>query len=87
MHSDQFKPKSYLKLNKKYVFSEGEQFPLSNSLCKSHAVFKNALTVEGKLEKKRTIVSHTSMLSSKIKPLVYLVKKHGAYQYRDKSEL
>ena len=29
MHSDQFKPKSYLKLNKKYVFSEGEQFPLT----------------------------------------------------------
>ena len=29
MHSDQFKPKSYLKLNKKYVFSEGEQFPLN----------------------------------------------------------
>ena len=25
MHSDQFKPKSYLKLNKKYVFFEGEQ--------------------------------------------------------------
>ena len=30
MRSDQFKPKSYLKLNKKYVFSEGEQFPLSD---------------------------------------------------------
>ena len=29
MHSDQFKPKSYLKLNKKYVFSEVEQFPLT----------------------------------------------------------
>ena len=29
MHSDQFKPKSYLKLNKKYVFSEGEQLPLN----------------------------------------------------------
>ena len=29
MHSDQFKRKSYLKLNKKYVFSEGEQFPLT----------------------------------------------------------
>ena len=29
MHSDQFKPKSYLKLIKKYVFSEGEQFPLT----------------------------------------------------------
>ena len=28
MHSDQFKPKTYFKLNKKYVFSEGEQFPL-----------------------------------------------------------
>ena len=29
MHSDQLKPKSYLKLNKKYEFSEGEQFPLT----------------------------------------------------------
>ena len=29
LHSDQFKPKSYLKLIKKYVFSEGEQFPLT----------------------------------------------------------
>ena len=29
-HSDQFKPKSYLKLIKKYMFSEGEQFPLSS---------------------------------------------------------
>ena len=30
MQSDQFKPKSYLKLiKKKYVFSEGEQFPLT----------------------------------------------------------
>ena len=28
LHSDQFKPKSYLKLIKKYIFSEGEQFPL-----------------------------------------------------------
>ena len=25
MHSDQFKPKSYVKLIEKYVFSEGEQ--------------------------------------------------------------
>ena len=31
MHSDQFKPKSYLKLIKKYIVSEGEQFPLSSS--------------------------------------------------------
>ena len=29
MHSDQFELKSYLKLNTKYVFSEGEQFPLT----------------------------------------------------------
>ena len=28
MHSDQFKPKSDFKLLKKYIFSEGEQFPL-----------------------------------------------------------
>ena len=29
LHSDQFKPKSYLKLIKNaYLFSEGEQFPL-----------------------------------------------------------
>ena len=27
LHSDQFKPTSYLKLIKKYIFSEGEQFP------------------------------------------------------------
>ena len=29
LHSDQFKPKSYLKVIKKYVFSEGEQFPVN----------------------------------------------------------
>ena len=29
MHSDQCKPKSHLKLNKIYIFSEVEQFPLS----------------------------------------------------------
>ena len=29
MHYDHFKQKSYLKLIKKYVFSEGEQFPLT----------------------------------------------------------
>ena len=28
---DHFKPKSYLKLIKKYVFSEGEQFPLTRA--------------------------------------------------------
>ena len=28
LHSDQFKPKSHLQLIKKYIFSEGEQFPL-----------------------------------------------------------
>ena len=28
LHFDPFKPKSYLKLVKKYTFSEGEQFPL-----------------------------------------------------------
>ena len=28
LHSDQFKPKSFLKLIQKYIFSEGEQFPL-----------------------------------------------------------
>ena len=27
-HSHQLKPKSYLKLMKKYIFSKGEQFPL-----------------------------------------------------------
>ena len=37
MHSDQFKPKSYLKLIKKYVFSEGEQFPLIALLRKMGA--------------------------------------------------
>ena len=31
MHSKQFKPKSYLKLIKKYIFSEGEQIPLNGS--------------------------------------------------------
>ena len=35
MHSDQFKPKSYLKLiKKKYIISEGEQFPLMSLLSK-----------------------------------------------------
>ena len=29
LHSDHFKPNAYLKLIKKYVFSEGEQFPLT----------------------------------------------------------
>ena len=29
LHYDQLKPKSYLNLIKKYIFSEGEQFPLS----------------------------------------------------------
>ena len=28
MHSDQFKPKFNLKLIKKYIFSEGEEFPV-----------------------------------------------------------
>ena len=32
MHSDQFKPKLYLKLIKKYIFSECDKFPLS-PLC------------------------------------------------------
>ena len=36
MHSDQFKPKSYLKLIKKYIFSEGEQFPLMQ-----HVLFRS----------------------------------------------
>ena len=34
MHSDQFKPKFYLKLIKKYIFSKGEQFPLTRLLRK-----------------------------------------------------
>ena len=29
LNSDQFKPKSYLKLIKKYIFSDGKQFPLT----------------------------------------------------------
>ena len=29
VHSIQFKPKSHLKPIKKYIFSEGEQFPLN----------------------------------------------------------
>ena len=33
MHSDQFKPKSYFKLMKKYIFSEGEQFPLMEKVA------------------------------------------------------
>ena len=50
LHSYQFKPKSYLKLNKKYVFSEGEQFPLRLKQTlfaarKSHArAYSNTLT-------------------------------------------
>ena len=31
MHSDQFWPKSYLKGIKRYIFSEGEQFPLTRA--------------------------------------------------------
>ena len=31
MHYEHLKPKSYLKLIKKYVFSEDEQFPLMTS--------------------------------------------------------
>ena len=42
LHSHQFKPKSYLKFIKKYVFSEGEQFPLSKH---SAHMGKNTKTV------------------------------------------
>ena len=42
--SDQFKPKSYLKLNKKYVFSEGEQFPLRKDQIQRHL----PMTLSGK---------------------------------------
>ena len=31
LHSDHFKRKSFLKLFKKYIFSEGEQFPLTRA--------------------------------------------------------
>ena len=39
MHSDQFKPKSYLKLIKKYIFSEGEQFPLNGKLLNVEVIW------------------------------------------------
>ena len=39
MCSDRFKPKSYLKLIKKFIFSEGEQFPLNLRLI-AHAILK-----------------------------------------------
>ena len=45
LHSDQFKPKSYLKLNKKYAFSEGEQFPLK-SLCFKTMLFMYIINVK-----------------------------------------
>ena len=38
LHSDQFKPKSHLKLIKKNIFSEGEQFPLTGSSNIGHWV-------------------------------------------------
>ena len=40
LHSDRFLPKSYLKLNKKYVFSEGEQFSLIVSIRSPSPVTK-----------------------------------------------
>ena len=39
MHYDHFKPKSYLKLIKKNVFSEGEQFPLKRDLERRNRIF------------------------------------------------
>ena len=36
LHSDLFKLKSHLKIIKKYVFSEGEQFPLNNGVLSSN---------------------------------------------------
>ena len=47
MHSNQFKPKSYLKLNKKYVFSEDEQFPLKpQSVNMNHSISKKKKEVK-----------------------------------------
>ena len=77
MHSDQFKPKSYLKLIKKYVSSEGEQFPLmrfySNGAAlifflpslKKQACSKHEqeykITVHTAIASLRTNTSHTSI--------------------------
>ena len=47
MDSDQFKPKSYLKLNKKYVFSEGEQFPLMTAEAGVFIVISTSRLVQG----------------------------------------
>ena len=42
MHSDQFKPKSCVKLIKKYIFSEGQQFSLKEL---SHTLFRGAVAL------------------------------------------
>ena len=36
LHTAQFKPKPYLKLINKYIFSEGEQFPSTTNIITIH---------------------------------------------------
>ena len=47
LHSDQFKPKSYLNLIKRYIFSEGEQFPLKACCAFQISLAKSRLAVWG----------------------------------------
>ena len=44
MHSDQLNPKSYLKVIKKNIFSEGEHFPLTNFVDATSETFQNRLS-------------------------------------------
>ena len=53
LYSDQFKPKCYLKLIKKYIFSEGEQFPLNFDL-ESHKILSTIIAM--------SLASHASHL-------------------------
>ena len=44
LHSDQFQTKSHIKLIKKYIFYEGEQFPITRALT---GVWANFVPTEG----------------------------------------
>ena len=83
MHSDQFKPKSYLKLNKKYVFSEGEEFLLRTSLTKTESSGK--ITIKARNMKKTREKSQTGIKKRNKKQNRKAVKPHqqrSAMQYR-----
>ena len=69
MHSDQFKPKSYLKLIKKYVFSEGEQFSLTYLTLSSRQNYQKPRTYAMKLGELNT--SHAPMGGAESAPPVF----------------